>query len=82
MECKKAQPKETVASLNLLAKRMVLPLSASSLAAQGSPTFSRKKNFSRFFVRMTDQVDYIAIIIVNRNFLGSNYSGSCSGQLF
>ncbi|OXA52807.1 RNA-binding protein Musashi homolog 2 [Folsomia candida] len=40
VECKKAQPKETVASLNLLAKRMVLPLSASSLAAQGSPTFS------------------------------------------
>jgi len=35
VECKKAQPKETVASLNLLAKRMVLPLSASSLAAQG-----------------------------------------------
>jgi len=45
VECKKAQPKETVASLNVLAKRMVLPMSAASTLAQGIPRFQLAFNF-------------------------------------
>jgi len=45
VECKKAQPKETVASLNLLAKRMVLPYPSASSLATGRLTVMLKTPF-------------------------------------
>ncbi|CAG7835252.1 unnamed protein product [Allacma fusca] len=77
VECKKAQPKETVASLNLLAKRMVLPLSAAStLAAQGSHhlSFKRAKIFEKSL-----QNPLISSVTCSQRGVGPNISATLGG---